>query len=281
MAKNIFVGVNSVAKKPKYIYVGVNGVAKRVTAAYVGVNGVARKVWPAGVVPNNYTQLEYLDLTCYIEDIGISTTVNPRIVMEFTFVNSFDFQGTQTLFRANALNEYAGSDYITYMARVSESDDTLFRIGYYGTSYDKSILSNASEHILLNTRYKLDFLNGNNVYLYNSEGYYSIASHNLLGSFTKQTIPSSQSRYEDNIQLGGVTDGYNRGHYAQCYGIKMYNGSTLIRDLYPCYTNNYKYLGYYDLVDKIFFEVVRGLGSKYDITYDYAVENNYLVGPIV
>lgn len=42
MAKRIYVGVNSVARKAKKAYVGVGGIARKVKKAYVGVGGIAR-----------------------------------------------------------------------------------------------------------------------------------------------------------------------------------------------------------------------------------------------
>ena len=47
MAKKIYVGVSSKARKVKAMYVGVNSKARRITKAYVGVGGIARKIWPS------------------------------------------------------------------------------------------------------------------------------------------------------------------------------------------------------------------------------------------
>ena len=42
MAKKIYVGVNSAARRVKKAYVGVNGLARRLKKAYIGIGGVAR-----------------------------------------------------------------------------------------------------------------------------------------------------------------------------------------------------------------------------------------------
>ena len=42
MAKKIYVGVNSAARRVKKAYVGVNGLARRIKKAYIGIGGVAR-----------------------------------------------------------------------------------------------------------------------------------------------------------------------------------------------------------------------------------------------
>ena len=48
MAQKVYVGGNSnLAQNVKDIYVGVNGVARKVVKGYVGVNGVARQFWGA------------------------------------------------------------------------------------------------------------------------------------------------------------------------------------------------------------------------------------------
>jgi hypothetical protein len=45
MAKGIYIGVNSVARKVKKIYIGIGGTARKVRKAYVGVGGVARLIF--------------------------------------------------------------------------------------------------------------------------------------------------------------------------------------------------------------------------------------------
>lgn len=42
MAKKIYVGVNSAARRVKKAYIGVNGLARRIKKAYIGIEGVAR-----------------------------------------------------------------------------------------------------------------------------------------------------------------------------------------------------------------------------------------------
>lgn len=49
MAKNVYVGVNNVARKVTSMYVGVNGVARKIKKAYVGVNGVAQQFYELGI----------------------------------------------------------------------------------------------------------------------------------------------------------------------------------------------------------------------------------------
>ena len=50
MAKKMYVGVNSVARKITSAYVGVNNIARKITKGYVGVGGIARQFWPGGVL---------------------------------------------------------------------------------------------------------------------------------------------------------------------------------------------------------------------------------------
>lgn len=47
MSKNLYVGVNNVARKGSKVYVGVNGTARKVKKIYVGVNNVARECYSA------------------------------------------------------------------------------------------------------------------------------------------------------------------------------------------------------------------------------------------
>lgn len=284
MAKSIFVGVNGVARKPKAIYVGVNGVAKKVKAVYVGVNNVAKKVYPGGIVPSNYTQLSYLDIRFQIENVGVQASIHPRIIIEFSIIGGLNYNNTAIFLDGMARTD-AGS-YISYNFAASHNISG-FVSGYSkwitpkaDADYYKEIRTNTTEGRLLNTNYKLDFLNGNNVYLYNSEGYYSISSNNLIGNYTKQSTPTDGSISENRIQLFGAW--YETFSFAKIFNTKMYNGSTLIRDLYPCYRNSDQYLGYYDNVNKLFY--VGNPGIPYHgnyATYDEAISNGFAVGSIV
>ena len=296
MAKNIFVGVNGVARKPKAIYVGVNGVARRVKSVYVGVNGVARKVYPGGVVPNSYTQFAYIDGYCGHIYTDVNPLSYPRIVIDFSILSGQIKSGIlfDALYDFNNHNPDTGEGLkdtwtVSYGASVPYNSPPfhfyfygygLDDDGYYQSDwpYDYNFDSNSSEGVLNDTRYKLDFFNGNGVYLYNSEGYYSIASHNLVNSISSKPsltnkYGSPYTNYNNAIRMFGV---------GVVYGAKMYNGNTLIRDYYPCYRNSDHRMGYYDLVNKIFYSCRRGSPDNENYcTYEYALENNYLIGPIV
>lgn len=55
MAKEIYVGIDSKARKARSLYVGVGGVARQVKKIYVGVDGKARLAWNIDGVPDLFT----------------------------------------------------------------------------------------------------------------------------------------------------------------------------------------------------------------------------------
>ena len=279
MAKNIFIGVNNVAKKPKNIYVGVDGKARRVKEVFIGVNGIARKCWPSSVLPNSYTQLEYIDMCLGMVDSN--ATLNARIIVSFSLARTYFSYGATIFYSQFGANSETSDELVYYRADIPQYGST-FEFAYFkqvlgrdNNPYSQVYYSNTSEGLLSYTDYTIDFLNGNNTYLYNSEGYYSISSHNLIGSFTKQTPKSGSTK---TTSFFGPGFGSGNGSIGKAYYMKIYNGSTLIRDFYPCYRNSDKYLGYYDTVNKIFYPAYSGGRT---ITYETAISNNYLIGPIV
>ena len=50
MAKGIYLGIDSLARKVKKMFVGVEGVARKVKKGYVGVNGLARLFFSGGLL---------------------------------------------------------------------------------------------------------------------------------------------------------------------------------------------------------------------------------------
>ena len=97
MSKNIFIGVNNVARKVKSIYIGVNNVAKKVKYVYIGDS-------------NNKAQLCYSSGPVYISKQGTNTlTFSPE-----------DFKET---YKRDPIYSYGSSDltqsyyYVTFEVR--------------------------------------------------------------------------------------------------------------------------------------------------------------------
>lgn len=301
MAKNVLVGVNNIAKKPSNIYVGVDNKARKVKAVYIGVNGIARQCWPAGILPNSYTQFEYIDGSCGRINADLDPLTYPRIVVDFSMITIDSRKVGEIIGGYYYNNEYnydthqgwENSWIITYCASFGltaskinafefiYTGDQLDETGYYGDDqYYTLFTSNTSEGILLNSKYTLDFFNNNGVYLYNLEGYYSIASHNYINSITQKASISNRKTNPT------TNDDYNYiklfGPGMIVYGCKIYQGNTLVRDYYPCYRNSDKYMGYYDLVNRVFYVARPGIQYHDDhITYDEAIEREFKIGPLV
>lgn len=296
MAKNILVGVNNIAKKPKNIYVGVNNKARKVKAVYVGVNGIARQAWPTSRIPSTrYTELEYTDGSIgWLEPVELPLSY-PRIVITFSCpVISFGSNWVGTLISAECDNyDYdPASDYTKYIAgRKSISyhfttdfwydtaeftcglfEYTIGSDGYSTGTYDWHPTFN-TEGTLQDTIYRLDWMNGNNVYFYNSEGYYSVASHNLLGSPQKRYLTYMDEYHKGHLYI-------LNGRSCKIFSCQMYNGSTLIHDYVPSYRNSDLVLGYYDLIDNTFYQPMNQYGYT-NRTLTEAQDAGYYIGPAI
>lgn len=274
MAKNIFAGVNNVAKKPSAIYVGVNNKARKVKEVYAGVGGVARKVWPNNLIPDNrYQSLTYLGMstsgfTLTIED-GVFNGYNTRIYMQFKMLSDHYDGGrpmhnyiTSYLFAINsaasgyeAVNGYYNgsssmSSFCLAAAVIYSNIRFMFEDGQNSAGSVTQFTSTTSENFITNNIYTLDFNNNRGVYLYNNTGYYSIASHNLVGTFSPR-YTSFRPAWEFS-----ATYNYQKKFYVPLidrvlYSLKIYNGNTLIKDYIPCYRVSDKYVGMYDLVNRV------------------------------
>lgn len=271
MAKNIFIGVNNVAKKPKNIYVGVNGVARKVKAAYVGVNGVARKVWPNNLIPDDsYQSLDYLGCTSFMAvDTGIATLPVSRVVMKFKFNTNIDIDSVnytlqydaygvagQALVGSNGTgvpaNVTSTSYYYVNQAVITKTyGGTIPYFGFFqgprlNDEFPYFFHSNTSEGILINALYTLDFMNDKKVYLYCEKGFYSISSNNLIGTYKTNWEAKTNS---NNLRIQWPT-----GQSTSIYTVKIYNSSgTLIRDYIPAYRVSDGVVGLYDFVTRVFY----------------------------
>ena len=121
--------------------------------------------------------------------------------------------------------------------------------------------------MLTDTMYKVDFNNisgsTSRFYLYCEDGYYSISSHNSIGSSSKVTMASPvDSTFGKlailNINMGSLESGTNHygnyGDYVDMYSCKVYSASnSLLYDLYPCYKVADGMAGAYDIVNRVFY----------------------------
>ena len=123
--------------------------------------------------------------------------------------------------------------------------------------------TNRSEGVLLNKLYTLDFFPGNGIYLYNVEGYYSVSSHNKLASISQRYDGNEGSNR--NFKLFNAYNRYPEhvnGPHAKLYGAVIYDGSTMIKDLYPARRVSDGIYGFYDTVDRLFYPT---LSANYTI----------------
>ena len=253
MTGKLYAGVNNKAVIPRTIYVGVNNIARKVSAAYVGdENNRAKKIWPVNILPNGFKQLEYIDASTTPVDLHneVRAEIDPRVIMSFEI--------TQAPGRAYSYDQilliYASYDNV-YLSHYNYNFYCIPEYFIFGhkspVSEWQSGVTNQTEGILLNKLYTLDFFPGDGIYLYNVEGYYSVSSHNKLVSIPQRYSGSDE---ENNIfNLFQVNDTYAAAAHAKLYGAVIYNGSTIIKDLYPARRVSDGAYGFYDTVDRLFY----------------------------
>ena len=275
MAGKTYVGNSSnKSARPKKIYIGnSSNKAAAVKAVYVGnSSNKAVKVYPSQDIPDRYTQYLYLGMKLGQSRVTIdfpspAVKDNPRIEITFRPKNALDAD----FFYKGADNDdwvepvYYGWRYgfgIDWGYTHYGFNCFHFQYGRNGSNgyaaFNKDTYS-SGEQVLSGAVYTVDFNHiSNNVsyfYLYCSQGYYSMASHNLIGSIAKQTL--SEATNPINLYL---TDG------ADLYSYKVYNSSnSLLRDLYPCQDTSTNKFGFYDKQTSVFYSLGNVLSSQLDI----------------
>lgn len=270
MSGKTYIGVNGKAVLPKKIYVGVDGKAREVKAAYVGVNGIAKQIYPNSILPNGYTQLEYVDIGTgvYLENY-VKNDLFPRIILKFSVTSHpskiVDRDAVEWVYGYSNISNntlhygfYTRYDYRTFIARVTARDYSESGSEY---EFDKEVYTNGDEGILIDSPYILDFYNGSNINLYNSEGYYSVASHNNLISNAKPSGIYGTSLRDCWLFVKGPDE---PNVHAKLFGAEIYSGSALKVNLVPAKRNSDNHYGFYDTINKIFHDT-NGDGSGYNI----------------
>ena len=273
MGGKIYVGAENVARKPSGIYVGVNNVAKKVKAGYIGVGGVAKKFWPINLIPDTrYQSLSYLGHSVSDDQIAFNINetfynYNTRCVYKFKTIQD-SFSDYKYLFEIGGEGRYGSGAPVHYNDAPSANkgfyytiqlnvNKFLFRFeeANWSTSDSRyartNLISTSTEAFIPNSLYTIDFNNNRNVYLYNPLGYYSISSHNLVGTF--------QPFHQSFSFIYSGNNSYFNDFYLQIpygtifYSAKFYNNGTLIKDFIPCYRVSDHMIGIYDFVNRVAF----------------------------
>lgn len=266
MTKNVYAGVNNVAKKAKNIYVGVNGVARKVKAAYVGVNGVARKVWPSSLIPTEYQAVEYIqsysgfDPQGYIET-GYRPNTYTRMVAKYSdhgpigqssqiaalsYLQEKQSSGTAEYYHfgfGSNVPSYPGSGHIAYLSPAfyfgPNNNSTYYQSSWY--RYDE----------VYDNPYVYDLNNNKNI-TFDNTAYPYQTSNIVTFNQSKSTIVIFGSKYVDaNNSVTSLN--YSIGN-KRLYNLKIYsNYTTLVRDFYPCYKKSDRTPGLFDAVTGVFY----------------------------
>lgn len=294
--KTYFGNASSLPVFPKNIYIGNNSnQPTAVKEIYIGnSSNQPVRVWPNMVIPDaNYQQVEYIGLQGSGAYGNINTgvklkTSNPRIIAKFAITGNFPKGYSQTLWSLfKSYNLGMPQGYLTgwncgfYQDHDNEAFCVVFGNGtswdddsYYGVaSSSEKETTDSMEGVLKNVPYIIDFDNRSNgysrFYLYASQGYYSLPAHNLLWTVKTPTF-SAAPWEEDPYRIY-----FDTRSKTIFYSIKMYSTSgSLIRNYYPCYNKSNNEMGFYDIVNRVFY------GSGYLANGEHAILGPDYIGEL-
>ena len=144
MAKGMYIGVDSVARKVKNCYIGVDGVARKVKKAYIGVDGIARLFWQS----NPIGSICYLGIRngnlCVVVSDGYESDVNVYTVPNSVInTKNYNTYGIKKIFdtyyiscrryNQTTSNElymlYTTKDFVTYKT-LGNSPSTVYEYSW-------------------------------------------------------------------------------------------------------------------------------------------------------
>lgn len=169
MAKVIYSGVNSTARKVKNLYIGVNNTARKIKKGYIGVNNIARQCYSSDIIYRwkYYNVTKTYSLSSIISRSGGSSfnASSPSVKLEKSnMARYYEFNYTSTSITSTSTFKY--------------SDTTS-----YPTPYDKSFNENVYYGV---TSYTLNSSQGN--LTINGYSYY-IESGTEISNISPGTIP--------------------------------------------------------------------------------------------
>ena len=245
MARSIYVGVSSKAKRPSKIYVGgSDGKAHLVKKVYVGgSDGKAHQVWPYVPVGNAYQRCEYIMNTNTTEYINTGFKPNSNTRIELTFKPVSMMSGSsyrRTLFNVIGATTDDPNIFANLEVAYNRWEFTAgWSSGPSGVEDGTKTLEAPGSEV----QHVLDFnRSSGNTYLDNTLLFSSSITFGTIDAQLCLFAYSTPSSKDASITKFNA------------YRLRVWNGTTIIRDMFPCYLkSNTQTVGMWDAINKAFF----------------------------
>ena len=213
-------------------------------------SGYVFKGWATSSLPDGYTEVEYIESsgTQWI-DTGVTPTTNTKMQYKFRPLATVS---SVTMFlgnRSSSTNIYGLALYSTGRFRSY--------VRYNSGSY----VTTSNNFYNTSTDYNLEV---GNLYIKNLD-----TGANVVTGTTQTTVNTGTIKLNNH---GNST--YSK---IRTYRLKIYDGSTLIRDFVPCINNTTNKAGLYDLVNDTFY----GNSGSGNFTAGNEVSSNYITSSTV
>lgn len=215
----------------------VNGVfyANAGTGDFIKGNDVNRVVssiksqFAYSILPSEYKQLEYIqsDGTQYIDTVVIG---NQNTNTEAKFVL------TELTQNNNILSAY-GSSSNTRSYLISSSGTNYLRLGYGSELQSSSIIAEINTEYIFKTNIT------------------STSQEIIVNNVSALTINTTQTFASSSLTIFANNNNGTKQNYskANLYYLKIFDGTTLVRNFIPCYRTSDNEIGLYDRVNGVFY----------------------------
>lgn len=245
MARSIYVGVSSKAKRPSKIYVGgSDGKAHLVKKVYVGgSDGKAHQVWPYEPVVNAYQRCEYIMNTNTTEYINTGFKPNSNTRIELTFKPVSMMSGSS--YRRLLFDVTGGTtdDPGIYAKLEVAYNRWELSASWYNKASGTEGASRTLEAPGSEVQHVLDFnRSSGNTYLDNTLLFSSSITFATINATLCLFADSTPSSKEASITKFNA------------YRLRVWNGTAIVRDMFPCYLKtNTQTIGMWDTINKTFY----------------------------
>ena len=290
MAKGMWIGVGSVAKKVSKMYIGVGGVARKIKKAWIGVNGVARLFYSSGYQYNGALTMGL----SYVISYGIAGGATADYILfaggedgsrnYFDTVNAFNSSCTRTIATSlpDTTSRFTGVNHQGYVVFAGGLGPYKSTVTKYDNALTKSSCSALTD--------KIANLNGasNGPYMILGGGVYSTSYKNNViaynSSFTKSTASSSThgSDYAAASLNGRVILAGGRGYSSAAYSeVTAYDTSltkTTLTNLSGSNATGGGITNYSSKAPYAIFEAVSGTFDVYNSSFTKSTAASHLTG---
>ena len=239
MAKGIYIGVNSLARKVKKAYFGVNNVARKIKKIYIGVGGVAKLSYNADSLPESNIMLYGTNKIFYLNN-NKNYSLSPSSITQYSNGSSAI---SETIYSSGRISPKGNYFYFNYFSPTTSNTMKIYKLNEGNVSLFYTLTqSDFPSDIIGGSGYK-DFYFRTGVFSKDEKNFYILTENTQIDSYRNSywqhvssfSVEGSKLTHVHTIRLNYYT---TLSYISRYFNIDIAENSPHLAICHSYYINN-------------------------------------------